>query len=142
MGMVRRAMPVAVSLAAVCLVTAVLWYLKVARDGLHHPVFFYLLPIALLAILYGSLPAIICIFAATICSAYFLYDPVYSFHVSNSLEIGDLICFVVLALIGVKCTRELLRPPANVAGSNIALRQNLNWPAAAIRTRTPADPIP
>jgi K+-sensing histidine kinase KdpD len=117
MRMVRRAMPVAVSLAAIGLVTAALWYLKVAGGGLRHPVFFYLLPIALLAILYGSLPAIICIFAATACSAYFLYDSVYSFHVSNSLEIGDLVCFVVLALIGVKCTRELLRPPTKIAAT-------------------------
>jgi K+-sensing histidine kinase KdpD len=108
-------MPVAVSLAVICLLTAVLWYLKVAGEGLHHPVFFYLLPIALLAILYGTLPAIICTFAATVCAAYLLYDPIYSLHVSNSLEIGDLICFIVLSLIGAKCTRELLRPPADIA---------------------------
>ncbi len=117
MRMVRRAVPVAVSLAVVCLVTAVLWYLKLAGDGLLHPVFFYLLPIALLAILYGSLPALLCASAATACAAYFLYDPLYSFHVANRLEVGDLVFFVVLALIGVKCTGELLRPPANVPGA-------------------------
>ena len=117
MRMVRPAMPVAVSLAVICLVTAVLWYLKVSGGGLHHPVFFYLLPIALLAMLYGSLPALLCTPAATVCSAYFLYDPVYSLHISNSLEIGDLICFLVLAVIGVKCTHELLRPPAKIAAT-------------------------
>lgn len=115
MRMVRRAMPVAVSFAVTCLMTAMLWYLKVAGVGIHHPVFFYLLPIALLAMLYGSRPALVCTVAATAFSAYFLYDPVYSLHVSNRLEIGDLICFVVLGLIVVKCTRELLRPQAKIA---------------------------
>jgi K+-sensing histidine kinase KdpD len=110
--MVRWAMPLAVSLAVVCLVTAVLWYLKLAGDGLLHPVFFYLLPIALLAILYGRLPALLCASAATACAAYFLYDPLYSFRIANRLEIGDFAFFIVLALIGVKCTSELLRPPA------------------------------
>lgn len=114
MRMVRRAMPVAVSLGAVCLVTALLWFLKESGAGLHHPVFFYLLPIALLAMLYGSLPAMLATFAATACSAYFFYDPPYSFQVSNTLEIGDLVCFVVLAAIAAKCTRELLRPPAKI----------------------------
>ena len=112
--MIKRAVPVAVSLAVVAVVTVILWCLKLAGDGVHHPVFFYLLPIALLAILYGSVPALLCAPAATACAAYFLYDPVYSFEVSSRLEIGDLVFFAVLALIGVKCTGELLRPPAKV----------------------------
>jgi hypothetical protein len=29
--------------------------------------------------------------------------------------VGDLVCFGVLALIGVNCTGELLRPPAKVS---------------------------
>jgi len=113
--MVRSAMPVAVSLVVVCSVTAGLWYLKVSGEVLRHPIFFYLVPIALLAMLYGSLPALLSISAATPLAAYFLYDPLYSFHIADSLEIGDVICFLVLALIVVKCTRELLRPPAKVA---------------------------
>jgi K+-sensing histidine kinase KdpD len=113
MRTMRRAIPVAVSLAVVCLVTAVLWYLKHAGDGLRHPVFFYLLPSALLAILYGALPALLCASAATACAAFFLYDPLYSFHVSNPLEIGDLAFFALLAVIGVKCTGELLRRPSS-----------------------------
>jgi len=113
MGNLRRVMPVTISLAVVCLVTVVLWYLRHAGDALHHPVFFYLLPSALLAILYGAMPALLCASAATACAAYFLYDPLYSFHVANPLEIGDLAFFALLALIGVKCTGELLRRPSS-----------------------------
>jgi len=112
MKAVRQAIPIAVSLAIVCSVTAVLWYLRIAGAGPHHPVFFYLLPIALVAIVYGSLPALLCVSAATACAAYFLYDPAFSFRVANHLEIGDLVFFAILALIGVKCAEELLRPAA------------------------------
>jgi K+-sensing histidine kinase KdpD len=140
MRMLRRAIPVAISLAVVSLVTAILWYLKLAGFGLRHPVFFYLLPIALLAMFYGSAPALLCASVATACAAYFLYDPLYSFQVANRLEIGDLICFAVLAVIAVKCTVALLRPRAKMPAVDRAL-QTVK-PQAAIRTRMPADPGP
>jgi K+-sensing histidine kinase KdpD len=85
-------------------------FFKLAGVGPHHPVFFYLLPITLVAILFGSAPATMFAIATIPCVAFFLYDPVYSFRVTNPLEFGDLICFTVLALTAVKCTVELLRP--------------------------------
>jgi K+-sensing histidine kinase KdpD len=106
------AIRVAASLAVVALVTAILWYFKRAGTGPLHPVFFYLLPVALLTMVCGRLPALLSASLATACSTYFLYDPAYSFQVTSPLEVGDLVCFGVLALIGVHCTGELLRPPA------------------------------
>ena len=114
MRMMTRVAPVAVALTVVSLVTAILWCFERAGAGPFHPVFFYLLPVALLTIFCGRLPALLGSSLATACSAYFLYDPVYSFQVTNRLEVGDLVCFGVLALIGVHCTGELLRPPAKV----------------------------
>ena len=110
MRFVKGTVPFAVTLIAVVAVTATLLYFKLAGVGPHHPVFFYLLPIALVAILFGSTPATMFAVTAIPCGAFFLYDPVYSFRVTNPLEYGDLICFSVLALIAVKCTVELLRP--------------------------------
>jgi K+-sensing histidine kinase KdpD len=114
MRMMTRATGVAVSLTVISLVTVVLWYFKREGAGPLHPVFFYLLPVALLTIFCGRLLALLSASLAAVCSAYFLYDPVYSFQVANRLEVGDLVCFSVLALIGVHCTGELLRPPAKV----------------------------
>lgn len=110
MRFVKGAFPFAVTFAVVAAVTATLLFFKLSGVGPHHPVFFYLLPIALTAILFGSAPATMFAIAAIPCGVFFLYDPIYSFRVTNSLEFGDLICFSVLALIAIKCTVELLRP--------------------------------
>jgi len=74
------------------------------------PGIFYLLPTAVVATFYGSLPAMLCAVAATQCAAFFLYDPLYSFYVTSPVEVGELICFVGLALIGAKCAADLLQP--------------------------------
>ena len=48
-------------------------------------VFFYLLPTALVAILYGVAEGALFAVAAFVCSAFLLYDPVYSFYVRRTL---------------------------------------------------------
>jgi len=107
MRLIKAAVPVAVALATVSAVTAILLYFKLATVGPDHPVFFYLLPIALVTIFYGSFPALLCVFTATACADYFLYDPIYSFNIDSRVEFGDLACFAFLALMGVKCASEL-----------------------------------
>ena len=107
MQLVKAALPATVTLAVVSAVTAVLLYFKLAMFGPAHPVFFYLLPIALVTIFYGSFQAFLGVLTATLCADYFLYDPLYSFSISSRVEFGDLSCFAFLALIGVKCASEL-----------------------------------
>ena len=120
MRILKGALPVAVAFAVVSVATAALWLVKLSVAGPQHLVFFYLLPIALVAVLCGSLPAMLCAIAATLCAAYFLYDPIYSFYVANPLELGELVCFTGLALIGAKCTADLLRPAVNFPQQNPA----------------------
>lgn len=110
MWLLKRATPVAVALAIISGMTGLLWVVRLNSVGPQHLVFFYLLPTALVAALYGSLPAMLCAIAATMCAAYFLYDPLYSFYVAKPLEVGELGCFTALAMIGAKCTADLLRP--------------------------------
>ena len=110
MGILRRAAPVVLVFAVVSVVTAVLWFIRISAVGPQHLVFFYLLPIALVATLYGSLLAMLYGIAATLCAAFFLYDPLYSFYVASPLDVGELVCFVGMALIGAKCAADLLQP--------------------------------
>jgi K+-sensing histidine kinase KdpD len=113
MCILKRAEPVIAALVAAALATAVLWLVRQTLGGEPHLVFFYLLPMVLIAIVYGIPSAIVCVIAATIGAAFFLYDPVYTFYFSNPLDLGELICFTGLALIGAKCTADLLRPAMN-----------------------------
>jgi len=110
MGILKWAVPVALVLGLVAAVTTVLWFIRVSAVGPQHLVFFYLLPMALIATLYGGLAAVLYGIAATLCAAFFLYDPLYSFYVTSPLDVGELVCFVGLALIGAKCAADLLQP--------------------------------
>jgi K+-sensing histidine kinase KdpD len=119
MSIVTRAMPVAISLTVVAVVTAILWYLQLTRFGLRDPVFFYVLPIIVVALVYGRGPALLGVCAAFFCADYFLYEPLYSLDITTRVEAGDLACFSLLALIGVKCVGELFRPAVKPRKSRI-----------------------
>jgi K+-sensing histidine kinase KdpD len=111
MRLLKRTAPISASLAIILVVTAVLSYFKDSHHGAQHLVFFYLLPTAFVAIVYGSVVSMLCAIAATLVAAFFLYDPIYSLYVSDPREIGELILFAVTGLIGAKCTAELMRSP-------------------------------
>ena len=121
MDILKRVAPVALVFAVVSVVTAVLWFIRISVVGPQHLVFFYLLPIALVATLYGSLLAILYGIAATLCAAFFLYDPLYSFYVTSPLDVGELVCFVGLSLIGAKCAADLLQPLLALPQQNSAI---------------------
>lgn len=124
MRVLRAAAPIGAAYAVIGLVTTILWGLQHTESvNLLHPIFFYLLPIALLAILFGSLPAMLSTLAALLCASFFLYEPIYSFAIANTLGLGDLICFVLLALIGIKCTVELTRPITRRPAAKTRLRR-------------------
>jgi K+-sensing histidine kinase KdpD len=109
MGYLRSVLPVAASLAIVAVVTAILWEFKLTLS-LRHLVYFYLLPTAVVAFLWGSLTAMLSAILAVACAAFFLYDPVFSFYVADRLQVGELVSFTVLALLGSKCAADILRP--------------------------------
>jgi K+-sensing histidine kinase KdpD len=126
MSIMARAVPAIVSLAVVFGVTAVLWCLKLTGVSLRDPVFFYVLPITVLAIAYGSGPAFLGVLAAFVCADYFLYEPLYTLDMSSRVEIGDLGCFSLLALSGVKCASALFRPVAKTNGVKAAVAAALD----------------
>jgi K+-sensing histidine kinase KdpD len=113
MPALKRIVPVAVSLAIIFAVTAVLFYLNDIHGGAQHLIF-YLLPTALVAIIYGSVLSMLCAIVATLLAAFFLYDPIYSFYVADPREVGELILFAVMGLIGAKCIAVLRRPAEQV----------------------------
>ena len=114
MPALKRITPVAASLAIIFAVTAVLFYLNDTHGGAQHLVFFYLVPTAFVAMIYGSVLSMFCAIVATLLAAFFLYDPIYSLYVADAREVGELILFAVIGLIGAKCIAELKRPAEQV----------------------------
>jgi Domain of unknown function (DUF4118) len=60
----------------------------------------------LLAMFYGIIEGTLFAVAAFICSAFLLYDPIYSFRVSDERALGELFWFLMTAVVGVKCVAE------------------------------------
>ena len=116
MPILKRLTPVAVSLAIISAVTAILFYLRDAHEGPQHLIFFYLVPTAFVATIYGSVLAMLCAIVATLLATFFLYDPIYSLYVSDPREVGELILFAAIGLIGAKCVAELKRPSEKITG--------------------------
>jgi K+-sensing histidine kinase KdpD len=63
-----------------------------------HLGFAYLIPTTLIAVRYGSGPALLAIAASDFCAAYFLYPPDYSIYISDPLQVAELSFFSLLAL--------------------------------------------
>ena len=116
MRLLKAMAPIAASVAIIFAVTVALSYFKNVQHDAQHLVFFYLLPTAFVAIICGSVLSMLCAIAATLISAFFLYDPIYSLYVSSPLDVGELILFAVTASIGAKCMAELTRSQKQLGG--------------------------
>ena len=103
-----RIAPIVVPLLIITAVTQLLYLCKI-HIGAHHLVFFYLLPNAFIAMLYGSVMSMICAIDITFVAAIYLYNPEFSLYVSDPRALGELVFLALTALIGAKCTAELTR---------------------------------
>jgi len=110
----KGAVPLIMSFGVMAAATAILWRMQLAATSTHHLVYLYLLPVALIAVLYTGRLALLCAAAAMVFADYFLQAPIYSLANDNPLEWGDLICFAILAVIAIKCIRVLMRPQAKI----------------------------
>jgi hypothetical protein len=85
----ERIAPIVVPFLIIVAVTDVLHFFRVVVHA-DHLVFFYLLPTAFIAMLYGSVRSMICAIDATLIAGLFLYDPGYTFYVSDPRAAGEL----------------------------------------------------
>src|SRR5437867_4572019 len=116
MWLANKALPLTVSLAIVAAVTAVLWYIKLTFGGSHQLVYFYLFPVILVRVLFSDVMAALCAAIASLLANYFLQDPLYSLYNADPLDYGDLVGFLLLSLLAIKCVfTEPLMPPRKKA---------------------------
>ena len=94
---VRWASPIAASVSAVALTTAVLVGLYLAASP-EHLIFGYLIPTSFIAVRYGSIPAVVTVLACTVCAAFFLYPPDFDIRIAQPLHMAELAFFLLLSL--------------------------------------------
>jgi K+-sensing histidine kinase KdpD len=89
--------PVLVATALVAFTTGLLLaaYLTLQSE---HLIFGYLIPITVMAVRYGSAPAIATAIASDLCAAYFLYPPDFSLYIADPLQIAELSFFSLLVV--------------------------------------------
>ncbi|GEM_PF-1555447 len=128
--MLQRIIAIAVSLALIAATTALLFYIHTTQTAPQRLVYFYLLPVILIAVLFSGRLALVCAGIAVLAADYYLQDPIYSFYNSNILEFGDSIWFAILAALSIKTTRMLLprRPNGRPRVSRPKLLDSRNLP--------------
>ncbi len=77
--------------------TAILLAMYLAFQS-EHLIFGYLIPITVVAVRYGSIPAILTVIVSDFCAAYFLYPPDYSIYISDPLQVAELTFFSLLVI--------------------------------------------
>jgi K+-sensing histidine kinase KdpD len=110
MRAVKGMFPIVVSAGLILAITAILWRLRLTTGSSHGLIYFYLFPVALIAVLYNGRLAVLSTVIALLCADFFLEDRLYSFVDDNPLEYGDLFVFVILAVTAIKFIRALMRP--------------------------------
>jgi two-component system sensor histidine kinase KdpD len=98
--------PTLIGAAAIAAITAVLVkyepYLPTT-----HLVFVYLLPITVIANIYGSTPAMATSLVSIIAADYFLIPPRFDFRMEDPLHIAELVYFSLISLLASKAIRRL-----------------------------------
>ncbi len=90
--------PSLVSLMLVALTTVVLWYMDKwpNSDGI---VFIYFVPTTFVALCYGNTAAMVATIMSCMFGAYFIQQPTFTFALTNSIDIWDLVFFGLLAML-------------------------------------------
>jgi len=107
MTILQSATRLATPLGLMAATTAILFQMHVKEAAPQRLVYFYLLPLVVIAVLYTGRAAMLCAGVAILCADYFLQDPVFSLYTA---EWKDLIWFAVLAAVAIKTTENLLPP--------------------------------
>lgn len=104
----RYAIPLGVSIALVA-ITTVMISIFLKRINFQNVGIIYLLPVFILAIRWGFLPALFTALISVACSAFFFYEPIYDFRAHNWDNQVDLILFTIIAAVTSHLATRLRR---------------------------------
>jgi K+-sensing histidine kinase KdpD len=101
--------PAAKSLSLVLLATLVVFVLRDALSVVNLVTIIYLVPVLIAALRWGTWPALLAAIAGALTADFFFYPPLYSFWISDTQNIADLLVFLVVALVSGNLAADLRR---------------------------------
>jgi two-component system, OmpR family, sensor histidine kinase KdpD len=118
----RKELPgVCMTLALVGVLTVALFAL-VWQFGLEHGSVVYLIPVVIAATRWGIVSAVVAAVCGVLASAFFFYEPLYSFRITNPQEVINLILFIFVAVVVSQLATRLKRQLETARQREIDLR--------------------
>jgi K+-sensing histidine kinase KdpD len=104
------------TLLLVALATLIIVIFRTALGAVNLVTIVYLLPVLVAALRWGTWPAIVAAIAGAMAADFFFYPPLYSFWISDTQNIADLIVFLIVAVVGGNLAADLRRREQEIAG--------------------------
>ena len=84
-------------------------YLLVSVTGMRHGSAMYLIPVVIAASRWGIVSAVVAAFFGVAASAFFFYEPLYSFRITDPHEVVNLTLFIFVAVVISQLANKLSR---------------------------------
>jgi two-component system sensor histidine kinase KdpD len=106
---IRKELPgICWTLGLVGVLTVVL-FVMVSQLGLSHGSVVYLIPVVIAATRWGIVSAVVAAVCGVLASAFFFYEPLYSFRIKDPQEVVNLILFIFVAVVVSQLATRLKR---------------------------------
>jgi K+-sensing histidine kinase KdpD len=132
--------PAAVSLLTIIWTTIVLTWVKsnLVADDVEDLALAYVLPTIVIAIFFGSTPAVASSFVSALAAAYFIYPPGFTFYIADPQHVAKLGFIVLLSLTASKAVAAITedRTPKAYEGIRPPLRSS-RWRRETCRAAGP-----
>jgi two-component system sensor histidine kinase KdpD len=104
----KEALPLLLTLGMVGFIT-IFVYAIILETGLGHGSVVYLIPVVIAATRWGIVPAIFAAVCGVAASAYFFYEPRFSFRITDPHEVLNLVLFIFVAVVVSQLATRLKR---------------------------------
>ena len=119
---IRKELPGIAGTLFLVLGLTLLTYGIIRETGLEHGSVVYLIPVVIAATRWGIVAAIFAAVCGVIASAFFFYEPLYSFRITDPLEVLNLMLFIFVAVVVSQLASRLKRQLEMARQREIGLR--------------------
>lgn len=119
---IRKELPgISLTLALVAGLTLLMFGI-IRQSGLEHGSVVYLIPVVIAATRWGIVSSIVAAVGGVIASAFFFYEPLYSFRITDPREVINLTLFIFVAVVVSQLASRLKRQLEMTRQREIGLR--------------------